>query len=161
MSRKGNVKKRVKSLSPDPVFENRLVTRFINRVMRDGKKTVAQKQVYLALDLVKEKTSENPVKVFELAIQNVGPRVEVKARRVGGASYQVPTEVRGDKRVALAIRWIIAAAAKLPNKEFHTFAEKLAQELIAASKGEGEAIRKRDGMHKMAEANRAFAHFRW
>lgn len=137
------------------------MTRFINRLMRDGKKSVAQKVMYRSLELIKEKTGEDPVKVFEMALQNVGPRMEVRPRRVGGASYQVPQEVRGERKVALAIRWILAAAAKLPNKEFHTFAEKLAQEFIAASKGEGETIRKRDIMHKMAEANRAFAHFRW
>lgn len=161
MSRKrtANVPKRV--MEPDAVFQSRLVTRFINRIMHDGKKSVAQKQVYQALILVKEKTGEDPVRVFEAALQSVGPRVEVRPRRVGGASYQVPQEVRGDRKTALAIRWIVAAAKKLPNKEYHTFAEKLAQEFIAASKGEGEAIRKRDIVHKMAEANRAFAHFRW
>ena len=147
-------------LAADPIYGNRLLTRFINRVMKSGKKSIAQDVVYKALDSIKEK-GEDPVKVFETAINNVGPKMEVKARRVGGASYQVPTEVRGDRRVALAMRWIIQFAKKRANKEYKTFAEKLAVELLDASKGQGEAIKKRDTMHRMAEANRAFAHFKW
>lgn len=161
MSRKRSKKVKKRELPLDPVFQNRLLTRFINRLMRDGKKSTAQHVMYSALDLIKEKTGEDPVKVFEMALRNISPRMEVRPRRVGGASYQVPQEVRGDRKVALAIRWILSAAQKLPNKEYHTFADKLAQEFIAASKGEGEAIRKRDIVQKMAEANRAFAHFRW
>ena len=136
------------------------MTRFINRVMLSGKKTVAESLVYKALDIIKEK-GEDPMKVFETAINTVGPKTEVKARRVGGASYQVPMEVRGDRRVALAIRWIIEFAKKRSNREFHTFAEKLAVELLDASKGVGEAIKKRDTVHRMADANKAFAHFKW
>jgi small subunit ribosomal protein S7 len=154
-------KKVTKALLPaDPVYGNRLLTRFINRVMRDGKKSTAEKQVYKALDLIKEK-GEDPIKVFETAVNTVGPKVEVRARRVGGASYQVPMEVRGDRRIALAIRWMVAAATKRPNREFKTFAEKLAVEFLDASKGQGDAIKKRDVVHRMAEANRAFAHFKW
>lgn len=154
-------KKTYKKLLPaDPIYNNRSVTRFINRVMHSGKKRVAETQVYKALDLIKEK-GEDPIKVFETAINNVGPKTEVKARRVGGASYQVPMEVRGDRRVALAIRWIVEFAKKRSNREFHTFAEKLAVELMDASKNVGEAIKKRDTIHRMAEANRAFAHFKW
>jgi len=145
---------------PDPVYGNRLLTRFINRVMRNGKKTVAQGEVYRALDIIKEK-GEDPMKVFETAINTVGPKTEVKSRRVGGASYQVPMEVRGDRRVALAIRWIVTFANKRPNREFKTFADKLAVELLEASKGQGEAIKKRDVVHRMADANKAFAHFKW
>jgi len=145
---------------PDPIYGNRLLTRFVNRVMKNGKKTVAEGQVYKALDLIKEK-GEDPMKVFETAINTVGPKIEVKSRRVGGASYQVPMEVRGDRRVALAIRWIVTFANKRPNREFKTFAEKLSIELMEASKGQGEAIKKRDIVHRMAEANRAFAHFKW
>ncbi len=145
---------------PDPVYGNRLLTRFINRVMRNGKKTVAQGEVYRALDIIKEK-GEDPMKVFETAINTVGPKTEVKSRRVGGASYQVPMEVRGDRRVALAIRWIVTFANKRPNREFKTFANKLAVELLEASKGQGEAIKKRDVVHRMADANKAFAHFKW
>lgn len=154
-------KKVTKELLPaDPVYGNRLLTRFINRVMKDGKKSVAEHEVYTALDIIKEK-GEDPIKVFETAVNTVGPKVEVRARRVGGASYQVPMEVRGDRRIALAIRWMVAAANKRPNREYHSFAEKLAVELTEASKGIGEAIKKRDVVHRMAEANRAFAHFKW
>lgn len=159
MARKGKIEKRI--INADPVYNSKLITRMVNRLMRDGKKTVAEKVVYNALDIIKEKTGQEPLHVFEVALQNVGPKIEVKARRVGGASYQVPTEVRGDRKMALAIRWTLAAAEKLPNREYKGFAAKLAQELIAASNNEGEAIRKRDVVHKMAEANRAFAHFRF
>lgn len=158
MPRAGRISKKL--LTPDPMYGNRLLARLINRVMRDGKKTVAQAQVYQALDLIKDK-NEDPIKVFETAISTVGPKVEVKARRVGGASYQVPMEVRGDRRVALAIRWIVSFSQKRSNKEFHSYAEKLAAELMDAAKGQGEAIKKRDTVHRMAEANRAFAHFKW
>ncbi len=147
-------------LPADPVYGNRLLTRFINRVMISGKKRTAELVVYKALDIIKEK-GEDPIKVFEGAINGVGPKMEVRARRVGGASYQVPTEVRGDRRVALAIRWIIQFAGKRSNHEYKTFAEKLAVELLEAAKGQGEAIKRRDTVHRMAEANRAFAHFKW
>lgn len=128
--------------------------------MISGKKRIAEKLVYQALEIIKTK-GEDPLKTFELAVLNVGPKIEVKARRVGGASYQVPLEVRGDRKTALAMRWIVAFAQKRSNKEFHSFADKLAVELIDASKNQGEAIKKRDTVHRMAEANRAFAHFKW
>lgn len=156
--RAGRVKKIL--LTPDPVYGNRLLTRFINRVMYSGKKQTAQRVVYKTLDIIKEK-GEDPIKVFELAINTVGPKMEVRARRVGGASYQVPSEVRGDRRIALAIRWIVGFAQKRSNKEFKTFSEKLAAEFLDAAKGVGEAIKKRDAVHRMADANRAFAHFKW
>lgn len=154
--------KRVKkSLSlPDPVYGNRMLSRFINRVMKSGKKSVAQRVVYRALDIIKEK-GEDPIKIFETAMTNVGPKMEVRARRVGGASYQVPSEVRGDRRVSLALRWLVAFADKRSNKEFNSYSDKLAAELLDASKGQGEAIKRRDTIHRMAEANRAFAHFKW
>ena len=158
MSRSNKISKPL--LPADPVYGNRLVSRFINRVMVSGKKRTAETVVYKALDLIKEK-GEDPIKVFELAINSVGPKMEVKSRRVGGASYQVPTEVRGDRRVALAIRWIIQYAGKRSNREFKSFSEKLAAELLEASKGLGESIKKRDTVHRMADANRAFAHFKW
>jgi small subunit ribosomal protein S7 len=158
MSRTHKTHKR--DVSEDPVFGNKLLERLINRVLRDGKKSVAQKEVYGALDLIKTKNLD-PLTVFQTAIQNVGPRMEVKAKRVGGASYQVPIEVRGDRRVSLAIRWIIMAARSRPNKQFHTFAEKLASELIDANNNLGEAIKKRDTMQRSADANKAFSHFRW
>ena len=128
--------------------------------MKSGKKRTAELLVYRALEIIKEK-GEDPIKVFEMAVSNAGPKMEVKARRVGGASYQVPTEVRGARRIALAMRWIIQFAGKRSNKEFKSFADKLAVELLEASKGQGETIRKRDTVHRMADANRAFAHFKW
>ena len=158
MSRSKRVTKPL--LPADPIYGNRTLSRFINRVMISGKKRTAELLVYKALDIIKEK-GEDPIKVFETAINSVGPKMEVKARRVGGASYQVPTEVRGDRRVALAMRWIIQFAAKRSNKEFKSFADKLATELLEASKGQGESIKKRDTVHRMADANRAFAHFKW
>lgn len=129
-------------------------------MMQDGKKSIAQGQVYQALKII-EKTGEDPIKVFETAVNNVGPKMEVRTRRVGGASYQVPTEVRGDRRVALAIRWIVEFAKNRSNKEYHTYAEKLAVELTDAAKNVGEAIKRRDTVLRMADANKAFAHFRW
>ena len=149
-----------KILPGDAIYGNRLLTRFINRIMKSGKKRVAEQLVYGALDIIK-KTEEDPVKVFETAINTVGPKTEVKARRVGGASYQVPMEVRGDRRIALAIRWIVESANKRSNKEYKTFSDKLAAELLDGAKGVGEAIKKRDTIHRMADANKAFAHFKW
>ena len=146
-------------ISPDPIYGNILVARFINRLMRDGKKTVAQRVVYDAFELLKKEG--DPIKIFEQAIDNVGPKQEVKARRIGGAAYQVPQEVRGARKTALAIRWILEAAKKRPTAEHKSFASKLAVELKDASQNLGEAIRKRDIAHRMAEANKAFAHFRW
>lgn len=145
---------------PDKLYNSRLVSKFISRIMIDGKRTVAEHNVYKAFEQLKKQNQE-PLSVFEKAIQNVGPKVEVKPRRVGGASYQVPSEVRGDRKVSLAIRWIIQAAKGRPNKEFHTFAEKLAHELLEASQNMGAAIKKRDTVLRMAEANKAFSHFRW
>jgi small subunit ribosomal protein S7 len=158
MPRSGRVVKPLTAV--DPVYGNRLVSRFVNRIMISGKKTTAQALVYGAFDRIKSQ-GEDPIKVFEAAINTVGPKMEVKARRVGGASYQVPTEVRGDRRVALAIRWVVMYAKKRPNKDNKTLSDKLAAELLDASKGTGEAVRKRDAVHRMAEANRAFAHFKW
>jgi small subunit ribosomal protein S7 len=158
MPRAGRINKPL--ANPDPIYSNRLVTRFINRVMVNGKKSTAEHLVYKALDQIKEK-GEDPIKVFELAINTVGPKVEVRPRRVGGASYQVPIEVRGDRRVALAIRWITMFAKKRSNRDFKTFDQKLAAELMDAAKGIGDAIKKRDTVHRMADANKAFAHFRW
>lgn len=134
------------------------MTRFVNRIMQDGKKTIAEKIVYGAMTQIKDQTKKEPLEVFETAIRNVGPRMEVRSRRVGGASYQVPSEVRGDRKEALAIRWILTSAKA---RTGHTMAEKLAGELVDASQNQGGAIKKRDDTHKMAEANKAFAHFRW
>lgn len=150
-----------KILKQDPIYSSKLVTRFINKVMFDGKKAVAQKLIYQAMDVIKEQTKQDPLTVFEKAIQNVSPKMEVRPRRVGGASYQVPTEVRGDRKEALSIRWIIAGAEARPSKQFHGFDKKLAAELIDASNNTGFAIKKKEDIQKSANANRAFAHFRW
>lgn len=161
MSRGGLKSQKRRAIEVDPVYRSALLSKFINNIMEDGKKTKAQTQVYRALDILKEKGNDNPLKTFEDAIDNIGPKVEVKARRIGGAAYQVPSEVRGPRRVSLAIRWMIDAARKRSNAEFHSFAEKLAVEIEAAKNNEGEAIRKKEVAHKQAEANKAFSHFRW
>ena len=148
-------------LEPDAIYNSRLVTRFINRVMMDGKKTVAQRQVYAALDKVEKDTGKSALSVFETALANVAPKMEVRPRRVGGASYQVPVEVRGARREALAIRWLITAANARSNKEYKTFGNKLAAELLDASNNAGSAIKRREDVQRMADANKAFAHFRW
>lgn len=152
-------KKRI--VEADPVYNNVLLTKFINRLMRDGKKTIAQGVVYDMLEFMKEKGETDPVAAFEKAIDSVSPKVEVKARRIGGAAYQVPTEVRGPRRISLAIRWILEAARKRPTAEYKKFSQKLAAEIMDVNKNTGEAVRKRDVAHKVAEANRAFAHFRF
>lgn len=159
MPRSGRVSKRILPL--DPIYKSRLVTRLINQLMRDGKKTVAQKHVYKAFEEIGEKTKENPLEVFHQALENLKPSMEVRPRRVGGAAYQVPIPVRGDRRESLAIRWLILAAQARSNKEYKHFWKKLAVELMDAAKKEGGAFRKKQEIHRMAEANRAFAHFRW
>lgn len=150
-----------KVLEADPVYESRLVTRFVNRVMKDGKKTVARKIVYNALEKIGQKLNKSPVEVFETAIRNVSPRMEVRPRRVGGASYQVPIEVRGDRKEALALRWIIKASMDRSNRDFKTSSDKIAAELMDAYNNTGASIKKKDDTHRMADANKAFAHFRW
>ena len=156
MPRKGGVVKR--PILPDLKYSDPLVSRFINGLMRQGKKSVAQQVFYNALDIVSQRTKEDPVKVFHQAMDNVKPLIEVKSRRVGGATYQVPVEVRQDRRISLAIRWIIGFAKGRPDKSMEV---KLAGELVDASQNRGGAIKKREDTHKMAEANRAFAHYRW
>jgi small subunit ribosomal protein S7 len=147
-----------REILPDPVYNSKLVSKFINVIMKDGKKTVAQKICYGAFDIIREKTGEDPLKVFRTAVENVKPVVEVKSRRVGGATYQVPVDVRPQRRVALAFRWIIGFAKKRNEK---TMKEKLAGEIMDAANKTGASIKKREDTHKMAEANRAFAHYRW
>ncbi|PIQ91892.1 MAG: 30S ribosomal protein S7 [Parcubacteria group bacterium CG11_big_fil_rev_8_21_14_0_20_39_14] len=149
-------KEQKRTISPDPSYNNVLVAKFINQVMRKGKKSIARKIVYGSFEILKEKTKKEPLEVFDEAIKNVSPALEVKPRRVGGATYQVPREVRGDRKITLAMRWIIKAAKSKKGKPMK---EKLAEELIAASKNEGTAIKKRQDTHRMAEANKAFAHF--
>jgi len=157
MPRSGRVERR--PLEPDAMYNSRLVTRLINRVMIDGKKTIAQSLVYKAFEAI-EKQGKNPLTIFETAMANISPKMEVKPRRIGGASYQVPVEVRGDRREALSLRWLIAAARSRANKEFHTFNEKLAVEIVEAAENRGAAIKKKEDMQRSAEANKAFAHFR-
>lgn len=143
---------------PDPKYRSPQVTRFMNIIMLDGKKSVAEKIVYGAFDLVAEKTREEPLKIFEQALQNCKPDVEVKSRRVGGATYQVPVEVREERRLALSMRWLTIYARKRSGR---TMREKLAAELIEAANERGNAFKKREDTHKMAEANKAFSHYRW
>ncbi|HUQ85197.1 MAG TPA: 30S ribosomal protein S7 [Candidatus Limnocylindrales bacterium] len=145
---------------PDTIYNNVNVAKLINYIMRDGKKTVAQTQVYKAFEILAAK-GEDPLVTFEKAITQVGPRVEVKARRVGGANYQVPIEVKPERRNSLSLRWLIEAASKRSNKEYHTFAEKLATEIWDATQNLGEAVKKREVALKQAEANKAFSSFRW
>lgn len=149
-----------RKLEPDKVYNSRLVHRFINRIMKDGKKATAESVLYKSFEKIKEK-GKDPVEVFETAIRNVGPKMEVRPRRIGGASYQVPVEVKGDRRDSLAFRWIAEIAKKRPNSEYKTMSDKLAAELLDAAEGTGASIKKRDDTHRMAEANKAFAHFRW
>jgi small subunit ribosomal protein S7 len=158
MPRKGPV--RLKKAEPDPIYKSSLLTKLINRSMRDGKKSVATRQVYEALSKISAK-GEDPIKVFSQAIDNIKPSMEVRPRRVGGAAYQVPMSVRGARRESLAIRWLIFATRARTNSENKTFADKLAGELLDASKGEGGAVKKRQEVERIAEANKAFSHFRW
>ncbi|MBZ9577741.1 30S ribosomal protein S7 [Patescibacteria group bacterium] len=145
-------------IMPDPVYNNVIVAKFINQIMRRGKKTIARKVVYRAFDIIKEKTKKEPLEVFEVALENASPLLEVKSKRVGGATYQVPVEVKGDRRLTLAMRWIILGAKSKKGKPMR---EKLAAELMDAANNTGWAIKKKTDTHRMAEANRAFAHFAW
>ena len=156
MPRRGNVPKR--EVLPDPLYNSVLVTKLVNSIMLDGKKGVAQKVVYGAFDIIKEKTGKDPLEVFTAAIENIMPSLEVKARRVGGATYQVPIEVRPDRRQTLGLRWLTAYSR---SRSERTMRERLAAEILDAVNGNGGAAKKRDDTHKMAEANRAFAHYRW
>ena len=156
MPRRGSIAKR--DVLPDPLYNSKLVTRLINNIMYDGKKCVAQKIVYGAFDIIAEKTGNNPLEVFEQAMENVMPVLEVKARRVGGATYQVPMEVRPERRRTLGLRWITLYARQRNEK---TMKERLANEILDAMNGQGGACKKRDDTHRMAEANRAFAHYKW
>jgi small subunit ribosomal protein S7 len=156
MPRRREVPKR--EILPDPLFNSQLVTKFVNVVMRDGKKTVAERILYQALEMVRQRTQDDPMKVFKKAVENVKPSVEVKSRRVGGSNYQVPVEVRPSRRLALSMRWIIQNAEKRGEK---TMRQKLAGELLDAAENRGGAIKKKEDTHRMAEANKAFAHYRW
>lgn len=156
MPRRGNVPKR--EIAPDPIYHSKLVTQFINKIMYSGKRGVAEHIFYTALDRMKDKAGKDPLDLFQQAIKNVMPVLEVKPRRVGGATYQVPVEVRPERRTALAMRWTVASARARAEK---TMEEKLAGELLDAAQGLGASVKKREDTHKMAEANKAFAHYRW
>ncbi len=156
MPRRGNIAKR--DVLPDPLYNSKLVTRLINNVMYDGKKGVAQKIVYGAFDIVAEKTGKEPLEVFTDAMENIMPVLEVKARRVGGATYQVPMEVRPERRQTLGLRWLTLYSRQRSEK---TMKERLANEILDAINGNGGAVKKREETHRMAEANKAFAHYRW
>ena len=156
MPRKGHIQKR--DVLADPVYKNKIVTKLINNIMLDGKKGVAQKIVYGAFDEVAEKTGKDAIEVFEEALKNVSPELEVKARRIGGSTYQVPIEVRPDRRQALALRWLTSFSRARGEK---TMKERLAGEIMDAANNTGAAVKRKEDMHKMAEANKAFAHYRW
>ncbi|MBG9791268.1 30S ribosomal protein S7 [Paenibacillus dendritiformis] len=156
MPRKGPVPKR--DVLPDPVYNSKLVTRLINRIMIDGKRGVAQTILYDAFELVRERTGKDPMEVFEAALKNIMPVLEVKARRVGGSNYQVPIEVKPDRRTSLGLRWLVNYSR---NRGEKTMQERLAAEIIDASNNTGAAVKKREDTHKMAEANKAYAHYRW
>jgi small subunit ribosomal protein S7 len=156
MSRRHRADKR--EILPDPKFANVVVTKFMNSIMYEGKKSVAESIVYGALEIIEGKTKSNPIQVFQQALDNVMPSIEVRSRRVGGATYQVPVEVRTDRRQALGIRWLITAARERNEK---TMTERLSAELLDASNNRGNAVKKREDTHRMAEANRAFSHYRW
>ncbi len=156
MPRRGSITKR--DVLPDPLYNSKLVTRLINNIMVDGKRGVSQKIVYGAFDIIREKTGKDPLEVFEQALENIMPLLEVKARRVGGATYQVPIEVRPDRRQTLGLRWLTTYSR---SRSERTMRERLAGEIMDAVNGNGGAAKKREDTHKMAEANKAFAHYRW
>ncbi|NRG20008.1 30S ribosomal protein S7 [Rhizobiales bacterium] len=156
MSRRHRAEKR--EIIPDPKFGDIVITKFMNSIMYDGKKSTAERIVYGAFDLIENKTRQNPLEVFHAALENVMPQVEVRSRRVGGATYQVPVEVRTDRRQALAIRWLISAAR---NRNETTMVDRLSGELLDAASNRGTAVKKREDTHRMADANRAFSHYRW
>jgi len=156
MPRKGYVAKR--DVLPDPIYKNQTLTKFINQIMLDGKKGTAEAICYGAFNMIREKSGKDPLEVFGTALKNVMPVLEVKARRVGGANYQVPIEVRAERRTTLALRWLVAMARKRGEK---TMEERIAGELLDASNNTGGSVKKKDDMHKMAEANKAFAHYKW
>jgi small subunit ribosomal protein S7 len=156
MPRKGNVPRR--EVLPDPLYNSTLVSKFVNSVMWDGKKSTAEQIFYDALKIIQQKTGDDPLKIFKKAVENVKPVLEVKTRRVGGANYQVPVEVNANRRVSLSIRWLITYSRARKEKSME---EKLAAELLDAANNRGAALKKREDVHKMAEANKAFAHYRW
>ena len=156
MPRRARIVRR--AIAPDALYQNVMVQRVINKILQDGKKSVAERIVYGSLRMLEEQTNRDPIETFELAMRNVTPLLEVRPRRVGGATYQVPMEIQGDRRVSLAIRWLVIAARARSGR---TITDKLAGELLDASRNQGSAIKRREDTHRMAEANKAFAHYRW
>ncbi len=156
MPRKGPAARH--ALLPDPVYQNTLVTQLINKVLRDGKKSLAERSVYKALEIISERTANDPVLTLKKAVENTRPMLEVRSRRVGGASYQVPVEVRPNRGTTLALRWLVSYSRQ---RKEHSMAERLVGEIMDASTGQGSAVKRREDIHKMAEANKAFAHYRW
>ena len=156
MPRRARIVRR--AIAPDALYQNVMVQRVINKILQDGKKSVAERIVYGSLKMIEEQTNRDPIETFELAMRNVTPLLEVRPRRVGGATYQVPMEIQGDRRVSLAIRWLVGAARARSGR---TITDKLAGELLDASRNQGSAIKRREDTHRMAEANKAFAHYRW
>ena len=154
-------KAKTRILQPDPIYSSRLVTRLINRVMKDGKRSIAASHVYKALEQVEKETKKPALEVLRQALERIKPAMEVRSRRVGGAAYQVPMPVRGDRRESLSIRWMILSSRTRPNSQYHHYHQKLAAEIIDSYKGEGGAVKKRENIQKMADANKAFSHFRW
>lgn len=159
MSRSKQTKKR--QIAPDPIYQSRLVAKLITVTMYDGKKSVSQKHIYKTLEELKAKTKEDALGILRQALDNIKPVMEVRSRRVGGAAYQVPSPVRGERREALAIRWLVNAARSRPNSQYHHFYDKLAAEVLDAAKNQGGAVERKNQIHKVAEANKAFSHFRW
>ncbi len=156
MSRKAHIAKR--KILPDPKFHDKLISKFVNKMMLRGKKSLAERVVYGSFDIVKDKLNDDPLKIFKTALENIKPVVEVRSRRVGGATYQVPMEVRPDRRISLGLRWLVSYARERSEK---TMADRLAGEIMDAFNNRGNAVKKREDVHKMAEANKAFSHYRW
>lgn len=159
MARRGQAV--LRKVTEDPIYNNVMVTKLINRAMKDGKKNASSKEVYEAFEIIKEKTKEEPMVIFNKALDNIRPAMEVRSRRIGGAAYQVPSPVRGPRRDSLALRWLVEISRKRSNTEFRTYAAKLAAEIMDAANGEGGVVKKKADMERAADANRAFAHFRW
>lgn len=154
-------KAKIRKITPDTKYQSIVVARLINRAMKSGKKSIAQKQIYNALDIVSTQTKKKPLDVLDEVIRNITPQMEVRSRRVGGASYQVPMPVRGRRGFSLSVRWLVTKANKRSNKQYHSFADKLAAEMLDALENKGGAIEKKHTSHRMAESNKAFSHFRW
>jgi small subunit ribosomal protein S7 len=152
---------KIQAITPDAKYGSTLIAKLINRAMKDGKKSVAQKQVYNALDIASKKSGMKPLELLDAVLESVTPQMEVRSRRVGGAAYQIPMPIRGRRGTSLAVRWLVQESNKRPNKQYHTYADKLAAEMLDSLEGQSGTVNKKNSSHKMAEANKAFSHFRW